>query len=237
MRRFSDLPVIRALVEVIVWLGSHSGLVLLAMLLVVAGTWGFIELVDEVREGTTQEFDEWVLKIAAQHQRPWLEEAMRDMTALGGVIFLTLVTVGVAGYLMLRRKWGAVWLLVIAVGGGFLLSLGLKHTIARDRPELLPHRSHVVTASFPSGHSMLSAVVYLTLGSLLTRIERNRLVKWYFLFIALLLTFLVGVSRVYLGVHWPTDVLAGWTAGLVWALLCWLVTKYLQHRGTVENLE
>jgi undecaprenyl-diphosphatase len=116
-----------------------------------------------------------------------------------------------------------------------VLSTALKYFIDRDRPALVEHRSVVYTSSFPSGHSMLSAVVYLTLGSLLARIMPGRVLKLYFLALAIGLTFLVGVSRVYLGVHWPTDVLAGWTGGLVWALVCWLIARHLQRRGKVET--
>jgi undecaprenyl-diphosphatase len=222
------------------WLARHGWLVVAAVLVVVAGTWTFLWLAERVRGGTTQELDEWILRTIVQYRHyggDWLAEGMRDATALGGVLVLTLVTTAVAGYLLICRKFGAATLVLIAVLGGFLLSLGLKQIIARDRPMVVEHRSHVATASFPSGHSMLSAVVYLTLGSLLARIERNRFLKWYFLGVALLLTFIVGVSRIYLGVHWPTDVLAGWSAGLVWALLCWLVARSLQRRGTVEQLE
>jgi undecaprenyl-diphosphatase len=224
------------------WLAGHSVIVLLAVLLVVAGTWGFIALTDEVKEGDTQRFDDWAIRVLRRADDPatpigptWLHEAGRDVTALGGVTVLSLVTLAVVGYLLMVKKYGAMWLALIATSTGLILSSVLKHFIARDRPELVPHLSHVYTSSFPSGHSMLSAVVYMTLGALLARIAPGWTVKLYFIGVALLLTFLIGVSRVYMGVHYPTDVLAGWTAGLVWAILCWLVARWLQRRGTVEN--
>ncbi len=113
----------------------------------------------------------------------------------------------------------------------------MKHLFHRDRPNIVPRLSYVFTTSFPSGHSVMSAIVYLTLGTLLARFVKRRLLKFYFLSMALLLTFLVGLSRVVMGVHWPTDVLAGWLAGLVWALLCWLVARYLQRKRLVERPE
>src|SRR3954470_7238136 len=133
------------------------------------------------------------------------------------------------------RKYHAMWLVLIASFGGLLLSTGLKSLVDRPRPQLVPHLSQVYTSSFPSGHSMMSAIVYLTLGSLLARLVPSRPVKVYCMFVAMGLTFLVGISRVYMGVHYPTDVLAGWTAGLVWALLVWLAARALQRRGTVEK--
>ena len=224
------------------WLAGHVNIVLVAVLLIVGGTWVFIELADEVREGDTQRFDDWAVRAMRRADDPsrpigphWLPEVGRDLTALGGVAVLSLTTAFVAGYLLIVRKYHAMWLVLAATLGGLLISTLLKHLIDRARPDLVPHLSHVYTSSFPSGHSMLSAVVYLTLGALLTRLASERRVKLYFLAAALLLTFLVGVSRVYMGVHYPTDVLAGWTAGLVWALLCWLVARYLQHRGAVEK--
>jgi len=224
------------------WLAGHVNIVLVAVLLIVGGTWVFIELADEVREGDTQRFDDWAVRAMRRADDPsrpigphWLPEVGRDLTALGGVAVLSLTTAFVAGYLLIVRKYHAMWLVLAATLGGLLISTLLKHLIDRARPDLVPHLSHVYTSSFPSGHSMLSAVVYLTLGALLTRLASERRVKLYFLAAALLLTFLVGVSRVYMGVHYPTDVLAGWTAGLVWALLCWLVARYLQRRGAVEK--
>jgi undecaprenyl-diphosphatase len=111
----------------------------------------------------------------------------------------------------------------------------LKYSIDRDRPALVPHGSVVYTASFPSGHSMLAASTYLTMGALLARVQRRRRIKAYILMVAITATLLVGISRVYLGVHWPTDVIAGWTAGTGWALLCWLLARWLQAHGAVEN--
>ena len=218
------------------WLGGHGNLFLAAILAVVAGTWGFVHILDEVQEGDTRQFDETLIRFLREHEGPkWLQEVGRDLTALGGVAVLAMVTFAVAGYLLLRRKYGAMWLVIIATSGGLILSTVLKYFIDRDRPALVEHRSMVYTKSFPSGHSMLSAVVYLTLGSLMARIMPGRVLKLYFLVLAVGLTMLVGVSRVYLGVHWPTDVLAGWTGGLVWALVCWLVARQLQRRGKVET--
>jgi undecaprenyl-diphosphatase len=127
------------------------------------------------------------------------------------------------------------WLVLIATLGGFVLSSILKHSYHRPRPNLVVHLSAVYTTSFPSGHSMLSAVVYMTLGTLLANFVTERRVKFYFVSVAMVLTFLVGVSRVFMGVHYPTDVLAGWSAGLAWALLCWMAARYLQRRGAVEK--
>jgi undecaprenyl-diphosphatase len=224
------------------WLGGHGVIVLVAVLIVVGGTLAFIKLTDEVKEGGTQHFDDWAIRSLRRADDPavpigprWLREAGRDMTALGGMAVLTIVTFAVAGYLLMVRKYHAMWLVIVATVSGLVLSTLLKYLVDRQRPELVPHLSEVFTSSFPSGHSMLSAVVYLTLGSLLARFAEEMIVKLYFIAVALVLTFLVGLSRVYMGVHYPTDVLAGWTAGLVWAILCWLAAKWLQRRGAVEN--
>lgn len=219
------------------WLGTHGAIVLGAVLLIVAGTWGFIGLLDEVREGDTQRFDEWAVRSMLRWHGPehrMLEEIGRDITAMGGIPILVICTLAVAGFLLIERRRAAMWLILGATVGGLLLSTVLKWLISRDRPDLGERFSNVYTTSFPSGHSMMSAVVYLTLGSLLARITPDRSVKLYFILVALVLTFLVGISRIYMGVHWPTDVLAGWTAGLVWAILCWLVAQWLQRRGTIE---
>jgi undecaprenyl-diphosphatase len=215
---------------------------LLAALAVAAtAIWGFAELAGEVLEGDTHAFDERILlamRSASDSSDPlgpgWLEELMRDLTALGSTGLLTIITLAVAGFLALDRKSHAAVFVLVAVGGGVLLSTLLKIGFDRPRPDLVPHGAVVYTASFPSGHAMLSAVVYLTLGALLARVQPRRLLKLYLLGLALLLTVAVGASRVYLGVHWPTDVLAGWAVGAAWALLCWAATLWLQRQGRVE---
>jgi undecaprenyl-diphosphatase len=215
---------------------------LILIALMAGGLWLFLELADAVLEGGTRGFDRAVLlmmrtpgDLADPLGPGWMEELGRDLTALGGVGVLTLITLIVTGFLLLQGKSHAALLLLAAVGSGMLFSTLLKLGFDRPRPELVSHGSIVYTASFPSGHSMMSAVAYLTLGGLLARVQPHRRLKSFLLFTAALLTALVGVSRVYLGVHWPTDVLAGWTAGAVWASFCWLIASWLQGRGDVES--
>lgn len=216
--------------------------ILVTVMLLAGGAWGFLELADEVTEGTTQGFDEKILlslREPADLSDPigprWVEELGRDFTALGGMGVLTVLALAVVGYLFLEHKHRTAFLVLLAVGGGTLLSFGLKYGFDRPRPDLVPHHSHVYTTSFPSAHSMMAAIVYLTLAALLARVQKQRRVKLYLLAVAAVLTLAVGVSRVYMGVHWPTDVLAGWTAGALWALVCWQLARWLQHRGRIEQ--
>lgn len=215
---------------------------LVLLLLVFGGTWAFVEVADEIGEKSTRQIDRQVIlamrtpdDLSDPLGPHWVEELGRDFTALGGNGYLSLLTLAVVGYLYLDKKPRAAWFVIVAVGGGLLLSSGLKELFDRARPDLVPHGSYTYTASFPSGHSMLSAVTYLTLGTLLARLQSRRVLKVYLLGVAVVFTLLVGVSRVYLGVHWPTDVLAGWSAGAAWAILCWTVARFLQRRGQVER--
>lgn len=218
------------------FVGLHGALVLVALGIIAAGTWGFIELTDEVVEGETGAFDERVIGWMAGHEGPrWLQIMGRDVTALGGVAVLVGMTVAVAGYFALRRKFHVVVLLFVATVGGTLLNTGLKQIIGRERPPAEGRMVNEISHSFPSGHAMMSATVYLTLGTILARLSKSWAAQVYFLSLAIVVTVLVGVSRVYLRVHWPTDVIAGWSAGLVWAALLWLVTHFLQRRGIVER--
>jgi undecaprenyl-diphosphatase len=209
---------------------------------VAAAIWAFGTLANAMVAGETQAFDRAVLLAMRTPGNPaepwgprWLTEVVRDYTALGSVGLLTFMTMAVVGFLLLQGKPRVTLMVVITVGGGMLLSTLLKRGFARPRPDLVPHGVLVHTASFPSGHAMLAAVVYLTLGALLARVQPQRRLKLYVLTLAVVLTVLVGLSRVYLGVHWPTDVLAGWMAGAAWALLAWCVVVWLQWRGVLER--
>ncbi|XXF77573.1 phosphatase PAP2 family protein [Myxococcaceae bacterium GXIMD 01537] len=216
-----------------------DGIRLLGLLLAVAVcALAFIALSDEVREEETRHFDERLLlalrrpdDLAVPRGPVWLRVAARDFSALGGAPVLALVTVAVCGLLALVRHWRSLALVVGATLGGTLLNVALKHLFARPRPTVVPHLTEVASASFPSGHAMLSAIVYLTLGALLAQLTEHRRLRFYALGWAVLLTLLIGLTRVYLGVHYPTDVLGGWVAGLAWALLAALVARVAKRRS------
>jgi undecaprenyl-diphosphatase len=218
------------------------GSVSLIPLLATAGfllVFGLVARAASARKPST--FDAYVmaaLRTSAAEPVPigpaWLQEAARDVTSLGSVVVLTAITFAIAGYLYLTRKPGIAWLMLIAVLGGLALNSLLKFAFARPRPGLVTHAPRVFTASFPSGHATLSAIAYLTIAALLAPTSHSFALSVYFISLAILLTGLVGLSRIYLGVHFPTDVLAGWCLGAVWAIGCWYLTAWLQQGGHVE---
>jgi len=206
-----------------------------------AALWGFVALAAEMVEGDLRRFDETLLlalRTPGDTSDPigpaQIEVAMRDLTALGGVTVLSLVTLMVATFLILRQQGRVAGVLLVVAVGGQAISHLAKLGFSRPRPDLVPHGVEVATASFPSGHSMMATVTYLTLAVILTRSEKTIRLRAFYLSVAVILSVLVGTSRVYLGVHWPSDVLAGWTLGAFWALGVWLVTRWLQHRGRIE---
>lgn len=165
----------------------------------------------------------------------WLEEAMRDLTALGGTTVLVMVSLTTFCFLAMTGRTHSAYLLAASVVGAMLLSQAMKLGFGRPRPELVPHGARVYTLSFPSGHAMMSTAVYLTLAALLARTQKKMRIKIFVIAIAAIVALLVGASRVYLGVHWPTDVIAGWAGGASWAIFCWLIMYWLQRRGKVES--
>jgi len=203
-------------------------LVLLVAALGVVG--GFFEFASEIRERETEKFDKAVMMAMREPEdlsnpvgASRVGEVARDLTALGGVSVLSLVTLVAFGVAVFSGRAKLGWLGVSAVLAGSVATSLLKHNYNRPRPSMFEHGSWVYNASFPSGHSMMSAVVYLTLGILVARIQPRRRVRWFIISISVMLTLLVGLSRIYLGVHWPTDVAGGWMLGGAWAVMFWLV--------------
>lgn len=220
------------------WIERRTVTLLLA---VFALGWAFAEIADLASGGGAHAFDETLLLLMRNPADPgdplgpaWFEELARDVTALGGVGILGFVTLAAAGFLGLGGRWRTMWFVLIATGSGQLLSFAAKRLFDRPRPDLVPHETVIYTASFPSGHAMMAAVTYLTLAAVLARTQPLVRVKAHILGVAILLTVMIGLSRVYLGVHWPTDVLAGWTGGAAWALGCLTVARWLRRRRMIE---
>jgi undecaprenyl-diphosphatase len=201
----------------------------------------FIRIAAYVNGETPGEFDVHIitaLRNPANLSDPlgpgWLEEAMRDLTGLGGTIVLVIVSLAAFFFLLMTGRTHSAYMLAASVIGAMILSQTMKLGFNRPRPDLVPHGARVYTMSFPSGHAMMSAAVYLTLAALLARTQQRSRVRIFIIFVAAMLTILVGASRVYLGVHWPTDVLAGWAGGAAWAIFCWTAMYWLQQRGKIE---
>ena len=215
---------------------------LIGGLLLAILAFGTFELTGKVVEGDTQAFDERVLRALRNPDDPsvpigprWLRAAALDITSLGGATVIGLAVAAIVGFLLLQGMERTALFVFIASAGGWLLNNALKEVFARPRPHVVPHLHEVMSLSFPSGHAMTSAAVYLTLGAMLMRISERRLTKIYCMAIAMLATLLIGSTRVYLGVHYPTDVLAGWMIGMSWALLCWLVERRIERQAGLKK--
>lgn len=215
---------------------------LIGTLALLGATLLVLNLAGEVLEGDTLHFDQRLLASLRKADNPampvgprWLEAAALDLTALGGPTVLGLTVLAVVGFLALEGLYRNAAFVFAASTGGWFLNWMLKEIFARPRPDIVPHLREVVSLSFPSGHALTSAVVFLTLGALLMRVAENRLVKFYCMAVAMLATLLVGATRVYLGVHYPTDVLAGWLIGASWALFCWLLARALDRMAGMKK--
>ncbi len=224
--------------------GRLEPTILLAIFGAGLALWIFGTLAAEVVEGDTAKFDERLLLASRRSDDlsvpvgpAWTLQVARDLTAFGGPVGLGLVTAVVAGYLALERRFGLLVFVLASTLSGTVLGLFLKEIFHRARPHVVPYLTDISTASFPSGHSMLSSVAYLTMAALLARAAKALHTKIYFLAVAVVLIGLIGCSRVYLGVHYPTDVLAGWCAGSAWAILCCVVAHFVARRRAFPQAE
>lgn len=213
-----------------------TALVIAAPLLV------FVVLSEEVLEGETLGVDNFLLTAFRNPARPdqligpdWMLTTVQDISSLGGVSVIVLLSTLVGLFFLLRKQWHLLAFYISSVIGGTLAMVLLKSVFSRPRPSIVPHLSHVSLESYPSGHSMVSAIVYLTLGAILARSTKSLAMRMYYLGSACLLTLIIGVSRIMLGVHYPSDVLAGWCAGIVWAGSSYLVAQMLQRKGVIEK--
>lgn len=228
VRRLAELRRIIAAPAVRRFLAPLAGILFLV--------WGFVSLASEIAEGETRAADEWVLRAMRTSDLtdpigpPWLEDMARDATALGGNVVIGILILTVSAWLVLHRRRREAVFMVVSIGVGLALLFALKLGFDRPRPDLVPHLQTVYTSSFPSGHSMGAALTYLTLAAMIARMERRPLDQAFPIVVALIVSALVGVSRVYLGVHYPTDVIGGWAIGTAWALLCWVVLDWMEGR-------
>ena len=216
--------------------------VLATIFVFAAASFIFLKLLSEMREGDTRGADQAILlalrdpnDLSNPIGPDWVETMCRDLTSLGSPTVLTLITIAAVSYLWIDGKRATALFAALSIIGGAVLVSLLKFGFARPRPELVSHLVNVNSFSFPSGHATMAAVTYLTLGVLLARVQKRRRMKIYLLAVASVVVLLVGFTRVYLGVHWPTDVLAGWCIGTAWAAGCWLVATWLQRRGAIER--
>ncbi|GAB5518652.1 MAG: phosphatase PAP2 family protein [Rhodothermales bacterium] len=219
----------------------HDVMLLLALAVLAAGVFAFAELAGEVVAGQATSFDESILLAFRESGdlddpigNSSIEEAVRDITALGGTVIIVLLLLATLAYFLLDKRPRSALFLLGSVLSGIGVTFILKSSFARPRPDLVSHGMEALTASFPSGHSATAAVVYLTLGALMARAHPGRRLKIFLIGISVFVAIAVGISRVYLGVHWPTDVIAGWTVGATWAVAASLVARSLQHRGWLE---
>ncbi len=202
--------------------------------------WGFFELADARSSSAELDLDHQVVRMLRQPDDssrmigpPQLEEAMRDFTALGGYAILLTSVVCFAIFALIELGLATFHFFWLTTVGGFLVSVLVKQLVHRERPSIVPHLSHVSgSTSFPSSHAMMSVVVYLTIGFLLSQLTSSRHLRHLFVGLPMIVAILVGISRVCMGVHFPTDVLGGWTGGLFWTWCAFLLRGRLSGNGT-----
>jgi undecaprenyl-diphosphatase len=208
----------------------------LALFVITVGVMTFVEVADDMTEADGRAFDQAVLEAVRPYADPgqpwgpwWLKEMASDITALGSLAVLSLFALIIVGFLLFQRKWLSATLLAVGLGGGVMLSEGLKGLFERERPPVDYQVVETINASFPSGHALMSTVFYLSIGVMLTRAFPRRRFKSYVMGVAITVALLVGLTRIYLGAHWASDVFAGWSLGAAWAMALWLMAYAVER--------
>jgi undecaprenyl-diphosphatase len=191
-------------------------------------TWVFSEVAEKVRAGSTQPIDDAVLRWMAAHQSPGIQSAMLEITSLGTSAVVAMIVFIAGLFLWLNHHKHSAILLIAATLGGMVLDGLLKIGFNRPRPQIFQWGTQVVSSSFPSGHAMASTIVYGTVAYLAARLQQNVASRFLTMGLAALIIVLICSSRVYLGVHYPSDVLAGVIIGLAWAGFCMAVLEAAQ---------
>ncbi len=223
------------LLNLMSWLRAHRN-VLIAISAAVLLQVAFAVLASEVLEDETTAFDQTILQAFRDgNGMPvgpgWLKATVLNLSALGSVAVVTLIVVLAATFLVLVKRRGEALLLVATSVGATLTLVVLKTVFGRERPTVVSALATEVDLSFPSGHSLIASAIYPTLGLLLARTFKDQHLKVFVLAAAACLTLMIGFTRIYIGVHYPTDVLGGWMLGLSWAILCALVSQRLRPPG------
>jgi len=238
-KRTTDVALLERL-----WTFGRAELGALAALFIAGlGVSIFLWIADEMQEEGPHGIDERVLMFLRPGANPhdalgpaWLQQAATELTTLGGTTNLSLIVLIAIAFLLLHRRVASALFVLTAVLGGTGISEIIKAMFGRDRPPLIYRAVVSTNASFPSGHAMLSTITYLTLGALLAQVMPGRRQKVFVFTTAVILALIIGASRVYLGVHWLTDVLAGWSLGAAWAMICWLaawsIRRFLMRHAT-----
>ena len=212
-------------------LHAALGLVIIVGALVAfAGVWGFVEVAQAVGAGgALQRFDNAIMVWIAEHRMPLLEAFLIESTVLGSWVVIAIV-IGTAAVFLetAQRRWSVI-LLFASSAGGIVITQMLKLGFDRERPQLFEWADHVVTSSFPSGHAASAAIAYGTIAYLAARLHRHAVTRWAILIIAAVMILLVAVSRLYLGVHHPSDVIAGLLIGTAWAAFCMAALEATQR--------
>lgn len=205
-----------------------------SLLLLVAGAWAFVSLAEEVAEGETQRFDVAMMQWINRHASEPLDELALEITVLGDFSVVAMLVLVSSALLWVSHHRYSVLLLWVGIAGSAPLIQVLKTVFGRERPQVFEWRGHytVESASFPSGHSLGAFVAYVLLAYLVVRLQAGRRLRYLTIGITVLVVTLIGLTRIYLGVHYPSDVLAGYAIGLAWVALCAIALEALRYYRT-----